>query len=498
MSSRIVAVLRRDEGIAIVQLALLSVVLMLFTAFAVDLGWFFVNASRVQRAADAAALAGVVYMPEDQPFAIDRAERVAEANGYLDGFDGAVLAITPQPDGRANQLEVTVTDTVETFFLRVIGKDTQTITRSGRAEFTKPLKLGSPESRFGNDGTDGIDCAAGDPCFWANIHGRFTNTGMGDAFSSFCQYGQGWGSGSGQTSNCTESQDHRSSRGYVYGIEHTGGNLTLQIQNGSFEQGGGDGVRAGDNNSWCVGDVCEPGPSLRVRVYAPDPTPLTLDPAGVLCTRTYDPIPTPADPSAYAWDTVCSFAAAPGLYAAEVEVVNDPATQADDAGLNRYALRVGAGDTISALGDMSIFNNITGNTEFFLARVDSFYAGRTFVVELYDPGDAQEGVTNIIKLLQPGGTPWTGGCDISKREHLTTEFVALETDAPGSDCDVEATRPANNYDGDWIRIEVDLPDDYTCTDCWWKIRYEYQGSTADTTTWRAFISGSPVRLVLGG
>jgi hypothetical protein len=491
-----------ESGIALVQLALLAIVMMLFTAFAVDLGWFFLNANKIQRAADNAALAGVVYMPDQTPIAVDRAGKVAEANGYLDGDDGAVLTIVPQPDGKKNQLEVTVTDTVETFFLKVIGRDTQTISRTGRAEYIRPLPMGSPVGRFGNDASDGsVDCSGPDPCFWANIHGPFTNTGMGDAFSSYCAYGQGWGGSNG--SACAEGQDHRSSRGYVYGVQHAGGSLTVQIQNGSFEQGGDDGTRTGDNNSWCVGDVCEPGPNTRVRVYAPDPTPLTLDSSGILCSKTYPAIPAPADPAVYAWDTVCSIAAAPGLYAVEVEIVDDPATPADDAGLNRYSLRVGAGDSISALGDMAIYTNVTGNTEFFLAQVDDGYAGRTLNVELYDPGDAAAGVTNIIKLRSPDGTTWTGGCDVSIRPHGTADFVSLTSIAPGSPCQIDATRPTNNYDGDWLRMEVDLPEAYTCTDCWWKIRYEYNdggtpANTNDTTTWRAYISGSPVRLILGG
>ncbi|MDH3539766.1 MAG: Tad domain-containing protein [Acidimicrobiia bacterium] len=487
-----------ESGIALVQLAFLAIVIMLFTAFAVDLGWFYLNANKIQRAADNAALAGVVYMPDQGPIAIDRASLVAEANGYQNGADGASLTIVPQPDGKKNQLEVTVTDVVDTFFLRVIGRDTQTISRTGRAEYIKPLPMGSPQSRFGNDGQDGIDCSGADPCFWANIHGPFTNTGMGDAFSPYCRYGTGYGADNDP--GCPEGQDHRTSRGYLYGIDHGGGAFGIQVQNGFFEQGGSDGVRAGDNFNWCSGPCPElNGPLTRFRVYKPDATPLTLEPSGLICSVNLDPMPPPADVTAYDWTTICSVGAPePGLYTVEVRIIDDPVDPADNGGLNRYSIRATGGAKLSALGDMSIFNNIVGTTEFFLAQVDDAYAGRTFVVELYDPGDAQEGVSNVITLIGPDGSTWTGGCDISKREHLTADFVFLESDAPGTGCDVDATRPTFNYDGDWLRIEVDLPEAYSCASCWWKIRYEYSGSTADTTTWRAYISGSPVRLVLGG
>ena len=492
-----------DSGIALVQLALTAIVIMLFTAFAVDLGWFFLNANKIQRAADAAALGGVVYMPDDSPIGIDRAERVAAANGYIDGDDGAALVIVPQPDGKQNQLEVTVTDTVDTFFLKVIGRDTQTISRTGRAEYIRPLPMGSPQSRFGNDGADGIDCSGPDPCFWANIHGPFTNTGMGDAFSPYCRYGTGYGANN--DSGCPEGQDHRSSRGYVYGVDHGGGAFAVQMQSGAFEaylpsQSGGNNVRTGDNYSWCGGPCPElTGPRTLVRVYRPDPTPLTLDPAGVICSQVLDPVPQPDPITDFDWTTVCSVAAPePGLYTVEVSVLDDPTDPGDNAGLNRYSIRATGGAKLSALGDMSIYNNITGTTEFFLAQVSDAYAERTFVVELYDPGDAQSGVTNIIKLRGPDGTTWTGGCSVSIRPALTADFVPLYTVPSGSDCSIDATRPANNYDGDWLRIEVDLPTSYSCAGCWWKVRYEYSGSTSDTTTWRAFISGSPVRLVLGG
>ncbi len=153
---------------------------------------------------------------------------------------------------------------------------------------------------------------------------------------------------------------------------------------------------------------------------------------------------------------------------------------------------------------MAIWTDFSGDTTFFLARVAPSYAGRTLVVELYDPGDTggEESQVNEIFLVDPGSDSlkgaWTGGCRISIRRNGQTDFGPAATTPAGTQCSIDATRPVNDYDGDWLRVEVDLPESYTCTDCWWKIRYEYNGSVSDTTTWRAFISGSPLRLVLGG
>ena len=490
---------RDDErGIVMVQLALTAVLLMVITAFAVDLGWFFLNASRIQRTADAASLGGVVYMPDQEPIGVDRAARVAAANGYVDGTDGASLTIVPMPDGKANQLEVTVTDEVPTFFLRVLGQSSQTISRTGRAEYLRPLAMGSPGGQFGNDGEDGVDpSCADDPCFWANIHGTFTNTQMGDAFSSFCAHGTGWGGGG--DSSCPLNVDHRSERGYLYSVKHTGASFVIQVQNISFERGGSE-----DQFEWCIG-ICDVGPTTRVRVYRPDATPLSLEPAGLICERTYDPVDAP---SGYAWVNVCPIVAPePGAYTVEVKIIDDTTTGVDDAGLNRYSIRATGGSTISALGDMSIWTNLTGNTTFHLARVDQFYSGSTLVVEIFDPGDAEVGVSNEIFLVDPNSDPqvgtWSGGCRISIKRNGQADFGPTATIPPGIGCSIDATRTGGspdpfNYDGDWLRIEVDLPEAYTCSVCWWKIRYEYTGTAFDTTTWRAFIAGSSPRLVLGG
>ena len=56
---------RRDErGYVAVVFALLLSVLVLFASFAINSGGWFSRANQLQRAADAAALAGVVYMPD--------------------------------------------------------------------------------------------------------------------------------------------------------------------------------------------------------------------------------------------------------------------------------------------------------------------------------------------------------------------------------------------------------------------------------------------------
>src|SRR5690606_22217449 len=71
-----------DRGIALHFVAIMLVLLMGMTALAVDLGWLYLNGSRVQRGADAAALAGVVYLPGDLPEVSVQSVNGANANGW--------------------------------------------------------------------------------------------------------------------------------------------------------------------------------------------------------------------------------------------------------------------------------------------------------------------------------------------------------------------------------------------------------------------------------
>jgi Flp pilus assembly protein TadG len=136
-----------ERGALLPLTAIMMVTLVGLSAFAVDLGWFYVNSARVQRAAESAALAGVVHMPQDYlGKAAPTAMQIAAANGYDDGFDRASVTVTDGLHwGQPNQIEVEISDTVDTFFLRIFGRTEQTITRSAVAECVPPLPLGSPE-----------------------------------------------------------------------------------------------------------------------------------------------------------------------------------------------------------------------------------------------------------------------------------------------------------------------------------------------------------------
>ncbi|MEX0864654.1 MAG: pilus assembly protein TadG-related protein [Acidimicrobiia bacterium] len=515
MKARLLRLTGEERGAALMLVALGLVLLMGMAAFGTDLAWFYLNTSRVQRAADAASLAGVVWLPGDEPQAFGTADAVAIQNGY-DDADAEVIVLPERVVGELNQLQVSVTDTVPTFFLRVFGVQSQVITRSATAEYIPPLKLGSPTNKFGNDPTcytsNPTDCAGN---FWANIHGTRTATTFGDAYSSYCQV-------YGPSSNaCAQNTMYRDT-GYLYGMIPNANSVSLETLDMTYhnDSGGvnnGDFHRTGDHDAHLAGAF--PGQSVTVNVYRPDPTPLDISDNTLHCTQTYAPLPqiNPDDdpPFNYAanwaalgkgWRQVCGGAintstSPTGIWVIQV-VANSGGGQTTilgngnvaNSGLNRYSIRTSVGN-IFALGDFSIYNNAVGSTtSFYLAEVPDYYRGKTFVVELYDAGESSD--TGQLQPIDPttGAIFNSGQCRVYSRNVNEVSWGAPDTviNPPGN-C-LESVNPGE-YNGRWLKFEMDLPIAYTCTDCWWRMNYAYPSAMNDTTTWRAYMIGNPIHLV---
>jgi Flp pilus assembly protein TadG len=154
-SSTIDAAQRRGQrGQALVIFVFAAVALIGAAALATDVSWVFVNQQRMQRAADAAALAGAVYLPGDVSTAFSTALDEASRNGFAHGVDGVV--ITPSTDPSNNRRLVVDIDTeVDTYFARVFCVSDDTCLESidvwaqGRAEFVQPVPMGSPQNYYG-------------------------------------------------------------------------------------------------------------------------------------------------------------------------------------------------------------------------------------------------------------------------------------------------------------------------------------------------------------
>jgi Flp pilus assembly protein TadG len=144
----------RERGQTLVLFVIVSVVLIGAVAIVTDVSWLWVNQQRMQRASDAAALAGAIYLPGDPTRAYSTARAEAAKNGYTHGVGG--VTVTPQQDPtNRRRLIVRVTGPVGTYFARVFCMDGGTclenvaVGATGRAEYVLPVPMGSPENYYG-------------------------------------------------------------------------------------------------------------------------------------------------------------------------------------------------------------------------------------------------------------------------------------------------------------------------------------------------------------
>ena len=186
-----------ERGYVLVWMALLLTVLMGFAGFGVDTAKLWYSAQKMQKAADAAALGGVVFLPGDLAGGIAEARKIAAQNGYIDGVNGDV--VTPfQDPTNPDRLDVTISHTEKTTFVALLGVKQVGLKRTAVAEYQGPVPMGSPMNNLGNQPTwtgtptwpAGTSLTAEQtranttPQLWANIAGPNTDKGNGDRFTT--------------------------------------------------------------------------------------------------------------------------------------------------------------------------------------------------------------------------------------------------------------------------------------------------------------------------
>lgn len=148
---------RREGGYVLAMFGLLLVPLLLMAGLAVDVGSWYSRASDIQKATDAASLAGVVWLPD-----IATARSVALDVAKRNGFDNADsnITVTVNPSTKSpRRLQVTIVDNrVGSFFWGNLGGRAITLERNSYAEYVTPVPMGSPRNYFGTgkllSGTD--------------------------------------------------------------------------------------------------------------------------------------------------------------------------------------------------------------------------------------------------------------------------------------------------------------------------------------------------------
>lgn len=233
--------------VAILVATLIPTVFIACAAVAVDTGNWYAQQKDMQKAADAAALAGVPYLPNDMASATTKALEVSKRNGY-DDADPKVTVVVSVGD-RPTQLKVVITATIPNTFGKVIGVPTATLTRTAVADYQGPQPMGSPCNTFGNEPPQGIanplttstgsalgtsplvNCSSR-PQLWATIQGPQVDKEWGDRYQSILCAGGG-------TDNCSSNKnDEYADEGYFWvvkvGAAAVGKSITLQLYDPAY------------------------------------------------------------------------------------------------------------------------------------------------------------------------------------------------------------------------------------------------------------------------
>ena len=120
---------------------------MLLSAIVIDLSWYWSSNLKMQKAADAASLAGVIYLPGDVSGAYATARNEAAKNGYSAATGYTVTPV--QDTNNPRRLRVTISGRIGTFFARVAGIDSFPARRESKADFVLPVPMGSPQNYYG-------------------------------------------------------------------------------------------------------------------------------------------------------------------------------------------------------------------------------------------------------------------------------------------------------------------------------------------------------------
>src|SRR2546426_11443990 len=109
---------RDERGQTVVIVGLTVIVLLGFLGLVADVAWYQLNLAKVQRAADAGALAGVVYLPGSVSSAVTAAKNESTKNGLQDGVGGVSVVVAPDANND-RILRVEVDAPVRTFFAQL-------------------------------------------------------------------------------------------------------------------------------------------------------------------------------------------------------------------------------------------------------------------------------------------------------------------------------------------------------------------------------------------
>ena len=511
----------KEDGYAIALVALLLIPLIGFMALAIDVGAWYTQATKVQRAVDASALSSVVWMPDTaqarvvaeetmSKHGIDFTETFIDENGIAQTrWDPPIIESV---NGNEFQVRVVLTDNNAPVFFGKLFVENVSITRQAIAEFVKPVPLGSRSNTFGNNlpnGCDNVNAACNtngaQVGFWAAINGPREPHTSGDPFSTVCL-----DQNSRPCTNTDNDGVELRRDGYLFAIEipqnAVGQTVTLELKGPAHVRGG--------NLSGTIGDGLNNATPMNTRfaIYEADGSLLTTPTTSLLsnCFEAHageivypGSVNTTHDTN---WTTFCTFVpTVADIYPLQVQSSGFPGAIDNSSGSNSFSIRatsaLGDDPSVYAIRDMGIMSN-QGASRFEFAEIVEQHAGKILQVSLFDPGDSNDAGTYSLRFLGPSNS-LVPDCEYrtwSTGQPKPTTFTDGK-EGGAAFCNI-ITRSAgvSNFNDQWleVRILIPTPGAYNCApDCWWSIDYDIPGTAAptDRTTWSVAVLGDPVRIV---
>ena len=478
---RLVRRARDEQGYTLVFTAILMLPLLAVAAIGVDVGAWYLQAQQNQRIADAAALAGVVWLPDESKARAVAIDAVAR-HGLAPGVDSTVKTVVVGP----SQLRVDIATRSHLSFSAIFLSEFS-ITRAAVAEFNPPVELGSPENQLG------------DAALWLAVSGPCSVRENGDLRSA--HYVAGYPGGMYPPAPCTGSTnpDHEPG-GYLLAVDvpsDPGGPVHIEVYDAGYDPASTSDLEFRPPSSF----------DTRYTLYDRGGTLADLGSHPVLGTHTVGT----ADPTySNQWRTVGTiWSPTPGRYYLRVEAI-DGANES--FGSNGFAVRarVGAGySACSSLSDpdciqiaaaeaLSLYAPLSnGSSTFYLGEIGPDAAGKKLLVSLFDVGEGAD----TIEILDPDGNPvffdWSIDCTIGNVPALGCSGSGTSLDVSGTDTQLYAdTLGTSRFNDRTVVAEIDVPVDYATryVGRWWQIRYTFGADITDRTTWSIRMVGDPVRL----
>ena len=533
----------KQAGQIVIIFALMLTVLIGLVGIAIDSTWAWRQALSVQRAADSASLAGVVYEPGADATAKSTARSESAQNGFTDGTGGTVITFaTPNP----RELDVTITTQVPTFFSRIFGINSWAVSRTSKAVYVTPVPMGSPLAYYGvyqlcpvqtytcinqpttlsTGGSLAVPIAS--QGFFGAIEGEGSNRSTGDAFAPY------WNPN--PTVNAQYTPDgyryeiSAASSGTVYLFDPVFCATAAETFTTPAPYNAKASGHAGAGDHW----LGTPVPADTYFILW-DTNNLPLAPASwtkviekdeinqnmVDKSTTYGYGSTYSDsgggipagavdcqnnPEHNKW-VALSGVTAGHTYSLQVTTTDpaSPASNRNEMFENMFSIAVtGAGSTVHGTGSMETYANIAaGSQQFYLAQIDrTAGAGKTVEIDLFDPGDNSYGSWMQVMIDSPSGWQIANFSYTADNGRSNANTNCLQTyggsGSPPAGCGETATSGGIFYQNSWVSIMVTLPTTYgspsLANSGWWKINYIVAGAS-DTTTWQVSIRGNPVHIV---